>query len=465
MKDQLGVVELLAKMSYALPTVNKPARKPSLYRRLAITAIVLVLYLVMADTPLYGVKLSAQSRISLFQILFASNAGTLMELGIGPIVTGGLILQILVGAKLLDMDLSDPDDRKVFTAAQKTLALLFGVFEASMYVLASRYWPYVGNPITGSEASWLIRIGVILQLTFATYLVLVFDEMLQKGWGVGSAVSLFILAGVAKTMFWDLFGYTPNYVQHVGFIPYIIQAAKQGQLPSIIVRKGLPDLIGLIITLITIIILVYLQGMRVEIPITSQKYRGIRSRVPLQFIYVTNIPILLVGIVVSDLQLFTNALASVAGKGGISYKILEDTAFYLSPPRGLLSSVSDPLRLVTFIVSWTILSVIFGYMWVEIAGLNPSAQADRLIKGGLDIPGVRRNPKMFERLLAKYIYPLTFLSSLIVAGIAIVADIFGAYGSGTGILLSVGIINQYYMMIARERALEAYPLLRRIMGE
>ncbi len=461
----MGVIDLLAKASYMLPTVNKPARKPSLYRRLAITGLVLVLYLIMADTPLYGVKISMQSRVSLFQILFASNAGTLMELGIGPIVTGGLILQILVGAKLLDMDLSDPDDRKVFTAAQKTLSLLFGLFEATMYVLASRYWPYVGNPITGSQASWLIRIGVILQLTFATYLVLVFDEMLQKGWGVGSAVSLFILAGVSKTMFWDLFGYTPHYIQHVGFIPFLFQAAHEGKVSSIILRKGLPDLVGLIITLITIVILVYLQGMRVEIPITSQKYRGIRSRVPLQFIYVTNIPILLVGIVVSDLQLFANALASAAGKGSLGYKILSDTAYYLSPPRGLLSAASDPIKLVTFIVSWTILSVIFGYMWVEIAGLNPSAQADRLIKGGLDIPGVRRNPKMFERILGKYIYPLTFLSSLIVAGIAITADIFGAYGSGTGILLSVGIINQYYMMIARERALEAYPLLRRLMGE
>ncbi len=149
----------------------------------------------------------------------------------------------------------------------------------------------------------------------------------------------------------------------------------------------------------------------------------------------------------------------------MAYKALSTLSYYLSPPRGILSSIEDPVRLVTFVISWTILAVIFGYMWVEIAGLNPRSQAERLISGGLDIPGVRRNPKVFERLLAKYIYPLTILSSLIVAAIAIVADIFGAYGSGTGILLAVGIINQYYLMIARERALEAYPLLRKLMGE
>ena len=461
----MGVIDLLARISYMLPSVEKPARKLSLYRRLAITGLVLILYLVMADTPLYGVEAAQQSQILLFNIIFAANAGTLMELGIGPIVTAGLILQILVGAKIVNMDLSNPDDRKRFTAAQKTLALLFGIFEATVYVLASRYWPYVGNPITGSEAPWSIRLAVIAQLSFATYLVLVYDEMLQKGWGIGSAISLFILAGVARTMFWDLLGYTPEYKEHVGLIPFLVQSIKDGNVGSIVVREGLPDLVGLLATLATIVILVYLQGMRVEIPITSQRFRGIRSRVPLNFIYVTNIPILLVGIVVSDIQLFRNAVASLKGQGSLSFQILDTLSYYLSPPRGIAVSMEDPIKLVVFIVSWTILAVIFGYMWVEIAGLNPRMQAENLIRGGLDIPGVRRNPKTIERLLARYIYPLTLLSSLLVAIIAITADIFGAYGSGTGILLSVGIIQQYYSIITRERALEAYPLLRRIVGE
>ncbi|AFH42487.1 preprotein translocase subunit SecY [Fervidicoccus fontis Kam940] len=465
MSNYLGFLDALAKFSYILPTVKKPSRKLSLYRRLGITGLVLVLYLIMADTPLYGVPYTSQSQISLFQILFAANTGTLMELGIGPIVTGGLILQILVGAKLIDLDLSDVDDRRKFTEAQKTLSFLFGIFEALAYVLASRYWPYVGNPITGSQASWAIRIGVLLQLTFATYLVMVFDEMLQKGWGIGSAISLFILAGVAKTMFWDLFGYTPQYAQQIGLIPYIVQATEANNLTSIVVRQGLPDVVGLLATIIAIIGLVYLQGMRVEIPVTSQKYGGIRSKIPLQFLYVTNIPILLVGIIVSDFQLFANAFASISGTQNLGYRILYELSYYLSPPRGLYSATADLTKLFIFIISWVVLSVLFGYMWVEIAGLGPKEQADRLIKGELDIPGVRRNPKFFEKMLAKYIYPLTVLSSLIVAFIAIVADIFGAYGSGTGILLAVGIINQYYMMIARERALEAYPLLKRIMGE
>lgn len=74
-------------------------------------------------------------------------------------------------------------------------------------------------------------------------------------------------------------------------------------------------------------------------------------------------------------------------------------------------------------MSWTLLSIVFGYMWVEIAGLNPREQAERLVKGGLAIPGMRSDPRVLERVLRRYIYPLTFLSSLIVAALVIVADI------------------------------------------
>jgi len=462
----MGVLDALAKLSAFIPTVDKPARRPSLYRRLLITGIVLVLYLVMAEIPLYGVPTTAQqSQVFLYQVIFATSTGTLMELGIGPIVTSGLILQILVGAKLIDLDLSDPSDRKKFTAAQRSLAIIFGLVEALAFVLASRYWPYVGNPVTGSTASWIVRAGVVLQLTLATMIVLIFDEMLQKGWGVGSAISLFILAGVAKTIFWDLFGYTPNFGEHVGFVPNLIAALRAGNASSALLRRGLPDLVGLLGTVAFIVVLVYLQGIRVEIPIASQAYRGIRGRVPLQFIYVTNIPVLLVGIVVSNFQVFRAATQALAGSGSLAFRVFDRLTYYLSPPRGLLSSTEDPLKLAVFVLSWTVLGLLFGYLWVEIAGLNPRDQAEKLIKGGLDIPGIRRNPKVIERLLARYIYPLTILSSLIVVGIAIVADILGAYGSGTGILLAVGIVNQYYALIARERALEAYPVLKKIIGE
>ncbi len=459
----MGVLEALAKIADWIPGVPKPAQKPSLYRRLAWTGIILVLYLVMANIPLYGTQVRAPTRVSLQQIIFASSQGTLMELGISPIVTAGLILQVLVGAKLIDLDLSDPEDQRLFTAAEKGLAVLFAIFEASMYVLGCKYWalPPGGSPLHNCPVGWGIRGLVILQLSLAAILVIIYDEMLQKGWGLGSAISLFILAGVAQQMMWSLFGYVPGTVAY-GFIPALIQRPS-----SLLITRpnGFPDLTGLFATLAIVVLLVYFQAMRVEIPVTSPRMRGIRTKIPLQFMYVTNIPILLVAILVGDLQLFEGMFANLAGAHSKLFHYYQVMVYYMSPPRGFIMSLQDPLRTTTFAVSWTILSVLFGYMWVELAGLNPRDQAENMIKSGLEIPGLRRNPKILESVLARYIYPLTMLSSLLVAFVAIVADIFGAYGTGTGILLAVGIIQQYYMMITYERALETYPLLRRLLGE
>jgi len=454
----VGALDALAAIADRFPTVEKPVPKPSLYRRLTWTGIILVLYLIMANIPLYGIPPQATATsISLQRIIFASSAGSLMELGIGPIVTAGLILQVLVGAKIIDIDLTDEEARRKFTAAQKSLAILFAIFEATMYVIGNRYWAG-----TGITPPWTIKILVILQLSFAAFLVILFDEMLQKGWGIGSAISLFILAGVAHSVFWSLLGYVPRIAETYGFIPALL---KERSLLLIARPNGYPDLTGLFATIAIILFLVYVQAMRVEIPVTSARLRGIRTRVPLQFMYVTNIPILLVGILISDLQLFNNIIQSMASPTSKWAYYYSQMVYYLSPPRGIIPTLSDPLRTVIWAVSWTVLSVAFGYMWVELAGLNPRDQAENLVKSGMEVPGMRRNPRILESILAKYIYPLTLLSSLIVAAIAIVADVFGAYGTGTGLLLAVGIINQYYMMISYERALETYPLLRRILGE
>ncbi len=454
----MGVIDILASIGERLPAVSKPERRPSLYRRLAWTGIILVIYFIMANIPLYGVPpQDLQTQFNLARIIFASAAGTLMELGIGPIVTAGLILQVLIGAKIIKMDLTDPEDRKKFTAAQKTLAIFFAFFEATAFAVGGRYWAG-----TGIEPTWWERLLVILQLAFAATLVIYFDEVMQKGWGIGSAVSLFILAGVAQAVVWSLFGFIPGIAVDFGLIPALLA---NPSLTLLARPNGFPDLTGFFATIFIIALLVYLQAMRVEIPVTSQRIRGIRSRVPLQFIYVTNIPILLVGILVSDLQLIQGILGDFLGTDHRVYQLYSSIVYYISPPRGIVQSLEDPVRTLTFVVSWTILSVIFGWMWVEIAGLNPRDQAERLVKGGLEVPGMRRNPRVIEGILARYIYPLTVLSSLIVAAVTVVADIFGAYGTGTGILLAVGIINQYYALITRERALETYPLLRRILGE
>src|SRR5579872_4770956 len=203
-----------------LPEIRKPVRKPSLNEKLMWTGIALVVYMVMAVTPLTGVPIGASSQTSYSSIIFASQQGTLMTLGIGPIVTAGLILQLLAGSEIIKVDFQNPDDRAIFTSATKLLTMIVIVVEASAYLIGGLF---------GSIAPQA-AIAIFFELFAASVIVMLLDELIQKGWGIGSGVSLFILAGVAQRAMWDIFSpititvspataTTPAVTQYYGVIP------------------------------------------------------------------------------------------------------------------------------------------------------------------------------------------------------------------------------------------------------
>ncbi|PUA33400.1 MAG: hypothetical protein B7O98_02970 [Zestosphaera tikiterensis] len=463
----MGILQWFAKLGEYVPSPPKPARRPDLGKRLIYTFLVVVVYYIMSSTLAF--PLAAYPNVQgvqlpqIISVIFASTSGSLAQLGIGPLVTAGLIIQILVGAKIIDLDLTKPEDRKLFTQAEKGLALILACVEGFGFALYYRL-------------NIFITLAIFTQFFIGALILMILDEAVQKGYGIGSGVSLFILAGISKTIAWSLFApvnipkASPE--QYYGIIPYLIQALQRGSIDFTRLIFGyvpgvgvVPSLTGLIALIVLTIVITYLQGMKVNIPITTQRLPGIRSSVPLQFLYVTNIPILLVGIVFSDLILFNNLASAYASNVPWLVGALQTAVHYMQPPNTLLEILYDPVRVGVYAILLVGLAILFGLMWVEVAGLGPSAQAENLIKSGLQMPGHRSNPKSLEMVLSKYIYPLALLSSIIVAAIALIADIFNVYGSGMGLLLGVGIIQQLYAQIAYERALEMYPLLKRIIGE
>lgn len=55
-------------------------------------------------------------------------------------------------------------------------------------------------------------------------------------------------------------------------------------------------------------------------------------------------------------------------------------------------------------------------------------------------------------MLQRYIPTAAAFGGMCIGALSIVADFMGAIGSGTGILLAVTIIYQYYEMFAKEQA-------------
>ena len=232
----MRILELLAKASRYIPEVQRPIRKVPFKEKLFWTGLILCLYYVLCEIPMIGIPKTVQADwLAPLRFILAGNSGTLMELGIGPIVTAGIIMELLVGANIVKLDLSDPEDRKIFNGAQRTLAIIMILFESSMLVLGGRYGR-VGVDISYNLAGLLIG-----QLVLGCFLVLLMDEVVSK-WGLGSGISLFIAAGVSQRIIWQSFSplRTKDGVL-IGAIPAFIESGGRAWY-----RGFMPDMIGFI---------------------------------------------------------------------------------------------------------------------------------------------------------------------------------------------------------------------------
>src|ERR671910_2229912 len=278
---------VVKKVSTYIPQVEKPLKKLTLTEKFVWCGIALFIYLIMGQIPLYGVTDDpAFDFLAFARIIFAAQQGTLLELGIGPIVTAGLLMQLLKGSELIKLNFKNPDDRALFTSATKIVTIIVIVAEGALYG-ASVYGGLVAQPE-------FVAI-VIAQLIGASLIVMLLDEMVQKGCGLGSGLSLFIVAGVTQGIWWAVFSPIPAPDGgSVGVIPFIIESAMDGNLQEALFRTGqLPSIFSLIITVLVIASLVYIQGIHIDIPIVSTKYRGFKAVYPIKLLYTSVIPVIL----------------------------------------------------------------------------------------------------------------------------------------------------------------------------
>jgi preprotein translocase subunit SecY len=322
----------------------------------------------------------------------------------------------------------------------------------------------------------------------AGLVLMLLDEMLQKGWGFGSGISLFILAGVAQTVIWDSFAVTPGGItqdnKSWGVIAAAIQSALSGQsLQELLIRAGTnaPSIIGLITTIVVFFIVIYIEGVRVELPISYAGYRGYRGRYPIKLLYVSNLPVIFASALFANIYFISQLVWSNYNRSNTNlwlnllgtYKIetsggspvpFGGLVYYVISPRSPADVLADPLRALIYTDILVSFSIIFSLTWLEVGGLGPSTVAKQLVDSGMQIPGFRRSEKPIEQVLKRYIPTVTILGGAIVGLIASLADFFGVFGTGMGVLLSVGILYQYYQILVQERVSEMYPALRRFFG-
>lgn len=459
----------LKSILYNLPEVKAPSEKKLGFNvKLKWTLIILGFFFVLANIPLFGLAQNSLDRFEYLAIILGTDFGSIISLGIGPIVMSSIILQLLVGSGILNIDTKTPEGKKNFQGLQKLGVLFFIVFEAMVYVLMGGLQALPGY--TGI---------VIFQLMLGGLVIMFMDEVTSK-WGFGSGVSIFIVAGVAWRLFTGLFQFIGASGQNclsdfsntpcAGSVLIIIQSVINGAPKEMILALS-----AIIVTALIFLAVVWCQSLKVEIPLSYEKVRGYGMKWPLSFFYASNIPVILTAALVANLQLFGSLLETWLGKptilGGFSNgQATSGFSYWIGHSniveaiiRGSLQS-SQIFQAITHLIFYVALSAVFAVFWVKTSGMDESSQAKNILASGLQIPGFRKDPRVLEAILKRYILPLTVMGGIAIGTLAAITDSLGALTSGTAILLSITIIYQLYQNIAQQHALDMHPAMKKLMG-
>ena len=516
--DESSRLYALKRLVDVYPSIQKPEGHVRFMSKLWTTTLVLIVYFMMTNVMIFGLAESTLDIFSSFRAIMAGASGSIMHLGIGPIVTASIIMQLFAGAKIINLDLQDSDDKQLYQGIQKLLVLFMIPIESIPQVYGFLD-PHPDFIISYGEG-WAQAL-IVFQLFLGSYLVFLLDELVSK-WGIGSGISLFIAAGVAQSTFVGTLSPLPTTagmaysVQNppAGTLPmifYMFRTATNGEMISLngfeMILLGdatHPNaVIALVSSIIVFLVVAYAESSKLELPLTHGKVRGHRGKYPIRLVYASNIPVILMAALLANVNMFsllfwshpTMSQTPILGRQGWfsmsdyigTYEPGQTTAsggfaWYASMPAGvndwlipLLNQQSDMfghslgqimLHVVFYVVLMTVGSMVFAKFWIDTTNMGTKDVAKQIERTGMQIPGFRKNPKVLEKILENYIPPVTYFSGAFVGLLAAGADLLGTVGNatGTGLLLAVGIILRTYEQIQKEQAMEMHPMLRQFFG-
>ncbi len=476
--------ETAAPVLTRMPTVSRPQGHVPFKRKIGWTAGVLVLYFFLTNVFLFGLGTQGSSDIyGQFRAILAGGTGTVLHLGIGPIVTASIVLQLLGGANLLGLDTSNPRDQALYQGLQKFLVVV-------MIFLTGLPMVFIGGMLPASETlgaqlgigTFGVQVLIFAQLLVGGLLLLFMDEVISK-WGVGSGIGLFIIAGVSQSLMRGFFGTGQPKGFFASWFDIIVGKTPLGPvfsgsgLSSLLLGPG--NLLALFTTLLIFAIVVYAESVRVEIPLSHAKVKGARGRYPVKLIYASVLPMILVRALQANIQLVGKLLYGQFGNMMPFWEYTQNQQAGLVPTDGLFyyfqpirstqwidALATEPaqilLRIGIDLLFMVVGGALFAVFWVETTDMGPEASAEKIQNSGMQIPGFRRNPGVMEKVLARYIPQVTIIGGALVGLLAVGANMLGTIGqvSGTGLLLTVSITYKLYEEIAEEQLMEMHPVMR-----
>ncbi len=468
-----------------IPEVKNPdEKKLSFNVKLKWTLIVLASFFILANIPLFGLSNNALERFKYLAIILGTDFGSIISLGIGPIVMASVILQLLTGSGILNIDTATDEGKKFFQGIQKILTFFFIIFESMIYVL-----------MQGLQAAEGFAPLLIFQLVLGGLAIYYMDDLMGK-WGFGSGISLFIGAGAS----WRLVTSAFQFVNQQGkncLLDFTGTACpgKVFVLIQSIINKYPTELLSaagaIIVTVLIFMIVVWTQSLKVEVPLSYGRLRGYAVKWPLSFFYASVIPVIFTAALIVSIQVFGGILENAAApcliEGGqcvglakfASYfgwmghftegQPISGLAFWMGSTNLLELTIRGGwlpkyiLQGLTHTLVYVLLSTLFAIFWVKTSGMDAKTQAHKISSSGLQIAGFRQDERVLESILDRYIMPLTVMGGIAIGLLASITNLMGALISGTAILLVIMIFFQFYQSIIQQHQTDMNPAFRKFM--
>ncbi len=450
------------------------------------------MYLFASQVPLYGINAAGdRDGFYIMRMILASNRNTLMELGISPIITSGMVMQLLVGAQIIDVDLTNPSDRKLFNAANRFLGILITIGSAVAYVVGGWYGPVgaLGAPVA---------IALIAQLFISGIIVLLLDDLLSKGYGLGGGINVFIVTNICESILWQMFSPMTYNVTGtnqfegaiIAFFHLLLTSPSKVQgLKLAFLREGLPNLSNVIATFFVFLVVSYIQGYyktHVIVQGRSGFNEGKPITHPIKMFYTSNMPIILLTALIGQMYFFsqllykrygTSALIRLLGvwEEGASGRVepVWGLSYIISPPSSLLDVFYRPFHAAFYIAFMLTACGLFARLWVGISGSGGAAIFKQYEARGMtwqwfnekDRKVGEKKMKDAQDQLDKVVNTAAMVGGMCVALLSIGADLFNAIGSGTGILMAVTIIYDLYEKVGRAQGIRELMEGKKVMAQ
>ena len=455
-----------------IPEIVSPEEKKLGFNtKLKWTLVVLAGFFILANISLFGLSANALSRFEYLAVILGTDFGSIISLGIGPIVMASIILQLLNGAGIIGIDTSTVEGKKFYQGIQKLLVFFFIIFEACIYVLM--------NGLQAAEGYTGI---VIFQLILGGLAIYYMDELSNK-WGFGSGVSLFIAAGISWRLITGAFQFIDQ--QGASCLLDFSGTACSGKvlvlIQSLMQRDSTTFLSALAVLAITVLIflaVVWAQSLKVEIPLSYGRSHLIRGgygiKWPLSFFYASVIPVILTAALIANIQLFGGLLETWLGYptilghfingqavSGLSFWLGHTNILDLAIKGGLLPQYI--LQGIIHIIVFAIFCTLFSIFWVKSSQMDAKSQARKIAASGLQVSGFRQDIRILESILERYVMPLTVMGGIAIGLLASFTNLLGALVSGTAVLLVIMIMFQFYQTIAQQHLAELNPAMKKFM--